>query len=62
MAKVSRGEISNERDWEKELDVLKAEKNLVGLRSLRKDAVRSLQPNDLITAIDAAGKEISDTP
>jgi hypothetical protein len=62
MAKVSRGEISNERDWEKELDVLKAEKNLVGLRSLRKDAVRSLQPNELITAIDAAGKEITDTP
>jgi hypothetical protein len=62
MEKVARGSISNERNWELELDVLKAEKNLVGLRSLRKDAVRSLQPAELITAIDAAGKEISDTP
>ena len=62
MEKVQRGSIHNERDWEKELDVLKAEKNLVGLRALRKDAVRSLQSNDLISAIDAAGKEITDTP
>jgi hypothetical protein len=62
MEKVARGSISNERNWEIELDVLKAEKNLVGLRSLRKDAVKSLQPVELITAIDAAGKEISDTP
>jgi hypothetical protein len=62
MEKVARGSISNDRNWELELDVLKAEKNLVGLRSLRKDAVKSLQPAELITAIDAAGKEISDTP
>ena len=62
MEKVKRGEISNTRNWELELDVLKAEKNLVGLRSLRKDAVKSLQPAELIQAIDAAGKEISDTP
>ena len=62
MEKVQRGEMSNERNWELELDVLKAEKNLVGLRALRKDAVKSLQPADLISAIDAAGKEISDTP
>jgi hypothetical protein len=62
MEKVQRGEISNTRNWELELDVLKAEKNLVGLRALRKDAVKSLQPADLISAIDAAGKEISDTP
>jgi hypothetical protein len=62
MEKVQRGEMSNARNWELELDVLKAEKNLVGLRALRKDAVKSLQPADLISAIDAAGKEISDTP
>jgi hypothetical protein len=62
MEKVQRGEVHNERNWELELDVLKAEKNLVGLRLLRKDAVKSLQSSDLISAIDAAGKEISDTP
>lgn len=62
MEKVQRGEMSNARNWEIELDVLKAEKNLVGLRALRKDAVKSLQPAELISAIDAAGKEISDTP
>lgn len=62
MEKVQRGSISNDREWEKELDVLKAEKNLVGLRALRKDAVRSLQPAEFIAQIDAAGKEISDTP
>ena len=62
MEKVQRGEISNTRDWELELDVLTTEKNLVGLRALRKDAVKSLQPMELIVKIDAAGKLISDTP
>ena len=62
MEKVQRGEMRNDRDWELELDVLTAEKNLVGLRALRKDAVKSLQPMELITKIDAAGKLISDTP
>lgn len=62
MEKVQRGELRNDRDWELELDVLTAEKNLIGLRSLRKDAVKSLQPTELITKIDAAGKLINDTP
>jgi len=62
MEKVQRGEIHNVREWETELDILKAEKNLVGLRALRKDAVRSLAAKEFIDAIDAAGKEISDTP
>ena len=62
MEKVQRGEMHNVRDWELELDALKAEKNLVGLRALRKDAVRSLATKEFIDAIDAAGKEISDTP
>jgi hypothetical protein len=62
MEKVQRGEMRNDRDWEKELDILTTEKNLVGLRALRKDAVKSLQPMELITKIDAAGKLISDTP
>ena len=62
MEKVQRGEMRNDRDWEKELDTLTTEKNLVGLRALRKDAVKSLQPMELIVKIDAAGKLISDTP
>lgn len=62
MEKVQRGTVHNIREWEKELDVLKAENNIVGLRALRKDAVRSLQPKEFIAAIDAAGKEITDTP
>lgn len=62
MEKVQRGEIHNVREWETELDILKAEKNLVGLRALRKDAVKSLAAKEFIDAIDAAGKEISDTP
>lgn len=62
MEKVQRGEMRNDRDWELELDVLTTEKNLVGLRALRKDAVKSLQPMELIVKIDAAGKLISDTP
>lgn len=61
MAKVQRGSLHIAREWETELDALKAEKNLDGLRELRKDAVRSLQPKDFIAAIDAAGKEISET-
>ena len=62
MEKVQRGEMRNDRDWEHELDTLTTEKNLVGLRALRKDAVKSLQPMELIVKIDAAGKLISDTP
>jgi hypothetical protein len=62
MEKVNRGEMYNVREWETELDVLKAEKNLVGLRALRKDAIKSLATKEFIAAIDAAGKEISDTP
>jgi hypothetical protein len=62
MEKVQRGTVHNERDWESDLTKLVEEKNLVGLRQLRKDAVRSLQPNELIAAIDAGGKAISDTP
>jgi hypothetical protein len=62
MEKVQRGEMRNDRDWEKELDTLTTERNLVGLRALRKDAVKSLQPMELIVKIDAAGKLISDTP
>jgi hypothetical protein len=62
MEKVQRGTLHVVRDWETELDVLKAEKNLDGLRELRKDAVRSLQPKELISQIDAAGKAITDTP
>jgi hypothetical protein len=62
MEKVQRGEMRNDRDWEKELDTLTTDKNLVGLRALRKDAVKSLQPMELIVKIDAAGKLISDTP
>lgn len=65
MEKVQRGTVHNIRDWEKELDELVKANNLEGLRALRKDAVRSLQPNELITAIDAGGKLIKeklDTP
>jgi hypothetical protein len=62
MEKVQRGEMRNDRDWEKELDTLTTDRNLVGLRALRKDAVKSLQPMELIVKIDAAGKLISDTP
>lgn len=62
MEKVQRGTIHNIREWDLELDVLKAEKNIEGLRALRKDAVRSLQPKEFIARIDAVGKEISDTP
>lgn len=66
MEKVERGGIvHNIRDWEKELENLIQANNIEGLRALRKDAVRSLQPNELITAIDAGGKLIKeklDTP
>lgn len=62
MEKVQRGTIHNIREWDKELDVMKAEKNIEGLRELRKDAVRSLQPKEFIAQIDAAGKAITDTP
>lgn len=62
MEKVARGSISNDRNWDNELIALVAEKNLVGLRALRKDAVRSLQPKEFIQQIDDAGKAITDTP
>ena len=62
MEKVARGTISNDRNWDNELIALVAEKNLVGLRALRKDAVRSLQPKEFIQQIDDAGKAITDTP
>jgi len=62
MQKVQRGEMNNARDWENELDLLRASGNLIGLRNLRKDAVKSLQPAELIKAIDDAGKAITDTP
>ena len=62
MEKVERGNLKVSREWETELDVLTAEKNLDGLRELRKDAVRSLQGKDFIAKIDAAGKAITDTP
>jgi len=62
MEKVARGSISNDRNWDADLIALVAEKNLVGLRSLRKDAVRSLQPKEFIQQIDDAGKAITDTP
>jgi hypothetical protein len=62
MEKVQRGTVHNIRDWELELIGLIAAKDLDGLRALRKDAVRSLQPKDLIQKIDDAGKAITDTP
>jgi hypothetical protein len=62
MAKVQRGEMNNARNWEDELDLLRTTGNLIGLRNLRKDAVKSLQPAKLIKAIDDAGKAITDTP
>jgi len=62
MEKVQRGEISNTRNWEDELDLLRSTGNLIGLRNLRKDAVKSLQSAELIKSIDDAGKSISDTP
>ena len=62
MEKVQRGTMHNERNWDNDLLALVAEKNLDGLRELRKDAVRSLQPKDFIKQIDDAGKAITDTP
>jgi hypothetical protein len=61
MEKVKRGEMSNTRNWEDELDLLRSTKNLIGLRNLRKDAVKSLQPAEFIKAIDDAGKAVTDT-
>lgn len=62
MEKVQRGTMHNIRDWELELMGLIAAKDLDGLRALRKDAVRSLQPKEFIAKIDDAGKQITDTP
>lgn len=62
MEKVQRGTVHNIRDWELELMGLQAAKDLDGLRALRKDAVRSLQPKEFIAKIDDAGKQITDTP
>lgn len=62
MEKVQRGKLSVERHWDAELITLANNKDLDGLRELRKDAVRSLQAKDFIAQIDAAGKAITDTP
>ena len=62
MEKVQRGNLHVAREWDNELIALTADKNLDGLRELRKDAVRSLQSKEFIAQIDAAGKSISDTP
>jgi hypothetical protein len=63
MEKVQRGSVYNDRDWQADLDKLVEAKDLDGLRQLRKDAVRSLQPADFIVAVDAGGKLIKgDTP
>ena len=62
MEKVQRGNLHVARNWDTDLIALVAAKDLDGLRELRKDAVRSLQPKDFIAQIDAAGKEITDTP
>lgn len=67
MAKVQRGSLHIARNWDAELEALTAQKSLEGLRELRKDAVRSLQPKEFIDAIDAAGNKIkeaakADTP
>lgn len=62
MEKVQRGTMHNMRDWELELMGLIAAKDIDGLRALRKDAVRSLQPKEFIAKIDDAGKQITDTP
>jgi len=62
MEKVQRGTISNERNWDNDLIELVAAKDLEGLRQLRKDAVKSLQPKEFIAKIDETGKSITDTP
>ncbi len=62
MEKVQRGTISNERNWDNDLIALVAAKDLEGLRQLRKDAVKSLQPKEFIAKIDETGKSITDTP
>jgi hypothetical protein len=62
MEKVQRGTISNERNWDNDLIALVAAKDLDGLRQLRKDAVKSLQPKEFIAKIDETGKSITDTP
>ncbi len=62
MEKVARGAIHNERRWDEDLNALVVTKDIDGLRALRKDAVRSLQPKEFIQKIDDAGKAITDTP
>lgn len=63
MQKVERQpKLSVVRDWDLELTALAELKDLDGLRELRKDAVRSLQPKEFIAKLDAAGKALSDTP
>lgn len=66
MEKVQRGTIHNERNWRFDIDDLVNAKDLEGLRQLRKDAVKSLQPAELLSYIDQAGKTIkeilADTP
>ena len=63
MEKVERlAKLSVVRDWDLELTALAELADLDGLRELRKDAVRSLQPKEFIAKLDAAGKALSDTP
>jgi hypothetical protein len=50
------------RDWDLELVALAETRDVDGLRELRKDAIRSLQPKEFIAKLDAAGKALSDTP
>lgn len=60
--KAQRGAIHTERDWEADLMVAVAAKDIEAVRQLRKDAVRSLQPREFIAKIDEQGKALQDTP
>jgi len=63
MQKVERiGKLTVVRDWDLELVALAETKDVDGLRELRKDAIRSLQPKEFIAKLDAAGKALADTP
>lgn len=56
MEKVQRGRVQITQDWEAKLDDIVAAKDLEALRTLRADAIRSLQPKDFIEKIDAIGQ------
>lgn len=59
MQKVERmAAITPIREWENELVELAKLGDMNGLRELRKDAVRSLQPKEFIAKLDAAGKAL----